>query len=104
MREISVAEQRYKAVLAVIADGRTVTEVARDLGVSRQALELTEFVDTEVSTEMRGGDAVDRTRALEESQLAISHNPPCSGGQRERGLYLPLLRRQPAELLQGAPT
>jgi len=30
MREMSVAEQRYKAVLAVIADGRTVAEVARD--------------------------------------------------------------------------
>jgi hypothetical protein len=29
-----VAEQRYKAVLAVIADGRTVTEVAKDWGVA----------------------------------------------------------------------
>src|ERR1700682_4673990 len=38
MREMSVAEQRYKAVLAVIADGRTVTEVARDWGVSRQTM------------------------------------------------------------------
>ena len=28
MREMSVTEQRYKAVLAVIADGRTVGEVA----------------------------------------------------------------------------
>jgi transposase len=35
---MSVAEQRYKAVLAVIADGRTVTEVARDWGVSRQTV------------------------------------------------------------------
>jgi transposase len=35
-----VAEQNYKAVLAVIADGRTVTEVARDLGVSRQTMHL----------------------------------------------------------------
>ena len=35
---MSVAEQRYKAVLAVIADGRTVKEVARDWGVSRQTL------------------------------------------------------------------
>src|SRR6202171_499844 len=40
MREMSVAEQRYKAVLAVIADGRTVTEVAMDLGVSRQTMHL----------------------------------------------------------------
>jgi hypothetical protein len=29
------AEQRYKAVLAVISDGRTVTEVAAAVGVSR---------------------------------------------------------------------
>ena len=28
MRELSVAEQRYRAVLAVIKDGRTVTETA----------------------------------------------------------------------------
>jgi transposase-like protein len=40
MREMSVAEQRYKAVLAVIADGRTVTEVARDWGVSRQTMHV----------------------------------------------------------------
>ena len=33
-----MTEQRYKAVLAVIADGRTVTEVARDWGVSRQTM------------------------------------------------------------------
>jgi transposase InsO family protein len=38
MREMSVAEQRYKAVLAVIADGRTITEVAAAWGVSRQTL------------------------------------------------------------------
>ena len=33
-----MSEQRYKAVLAVIADGRTVTEVARDWSVHRQTL------------------------------------------------------------------
>ena len=38
MREMSVAEQRYKAVLAVIADGRTVGEVASDQGVCRRTL------------------------------------------------------------------
>ena len=38
MREMSVTEQRYKAVLAVIADGRIVTEVAKDWGVSRQTM------------------------------------------------------------------
>jgi hypothetical protein len=34
--ELSVVEQKYQAVLAVIADGRTVSEVAHSWGVSRQ--------------------------------------------------------------------
>ncbi len=38
MRECSVAEQRYKAVLAVIADGKSVTEVAAEWRVSRQTV------------------------------------------------------------------
>ena len=38
MRELSLAEQRYQAVLAVIKDGRTVTETAAAVGVSRQSL------------------------------------------------------------------
>ena len=38
MREMSVTEQRYKAVLAVIADGRTVGEVASQWGVCRQTM------------------------------------------------------------------
>ncbi|TMF34583.1 MAG: helix-turn-helix domain-containing protein [Chloroflexi bacterium] len=38
MREMSVAEQRYKAILAVIADGRTVSEVASDWGVCRRTM------------------------------------------------------------------
>ena len=33
-----MTEQRYKAVLAVIADGRTVSEVARDWNVSRRTM------------------------------------------------------------------
>src|SRR3954470_21365246 len=38
MRELSVAEQRYQAVLSVLAQGRTVKEVAADWAVSRQTL------------------------------------------------------------------
>jgi len=38
MREMSVSEQRYKAILAVIADGRTVSEVASDWGVCRRTM------------------------------------------------------------------
>ena len=33
-----MAEQRYQAVLAVISDGETVTDVARRFGVSRQTV------------------------------------------------------------------
>jgi transposase InsO family protein len=38
MREMSVAEQRYRAVLAVIADGHDVTAAAQQWGVTRQTL------------------------------------------------------------------
>lgn len=33
-----MAEQRYKAVLAVVGDGRSITEVAASWGISRQTL------------------------------------------------------------------
>jgi transposase InsO family protein len=36
--ELSVMEQRYQAVMAVVQDGATVTEVARRLGVARQSV------------------------------------------------------------------
>jgi transposase InsO family protein len=38
LRELSVAEQRYQAVLSVVEDGLSVTEAAAKAGVSRQAL------------------------------------------------------------------
>ena len=38
MRELSVAEQRYQAVLAVISDGLSISQVAGKFGVSRQTL------------------------------------------------------------------
>jgi transposase len=38
MRELSVAEQRYAAVLAVIVDGLSISQVAEKVGVSRQTL------------------------------------------------------------------
>ena len=37
-RELSVAQQRYQAVLAVIEDGLQVSEAAAKFGVTRQAL------------------------------------------------------------------
>lgn len=39
MKEMSVTEQRYKAVLAVLGDGRTVGEVASEWGVCRQTMQ-----------------------------------------------------------------
>jgi transposase InsO family protein len=38
MRELSVTEQRYQGVLAVISDGATVTDVAARFGVSRKTV------------------------------------------------------------------
>jgi transposase InsO family protein len=38
MRELSVAEQRYQAALAVIGDGLSISQVASKVGVSRQTL------------------------------------------------------------------
>src|SRR5262249_33678213 len=38
MRELSVAEQRYQAVMAVIGDGLTVSQAAEKTGVARQTL------------------------------------------------------------------
>ena len=40
MREMSVAEQRYEAVRAMIADGETVTGVAARLGVARKTVHV----------------------------------------------------------------
>ena len=38
VRELSVQEQKYLAVMAVLADGRAVGEVAAAWGVSRQSV------------------------------------------------------------------
>ena len=38
MRELSVTEQRYQAVLAVISDGETVASVAARYGVHRKTV------------------------------------------------------------------
>jgi transposase InsO family protein len=38
IRELSVQEQRYQAVLGVLVEGRSVTEVAQQWGVSRQSV------------------------------------------------------------------
>jgi transposase-like protein len=40
LRELSVVEQRYQAVLAVLEDGLSVTDAAAKVGVSRQTLHV----------------------------------------------------------------
>jgi transposase InsO family protein len=40
IRELSVQEQRYQAVLGVLVEGRSVTEVAQQWGVSRQSVHV----------------------------------------------------------------
>ena len=47
-RELSVAEQRYQAVLAVIEDGLSVSQVAAKVWVSRQTLHawLTRYAES----------------------------------------------------------
>ena len=61
-----MAEQRYEAVLAVIGDGRTVTEVAASWEVSRQTLHtwLATAASARVSRSDPSGTAAQRARQL----------------------------------------
>jgi transposase-like protein len=52
MRELSVAEQRYEAVRAVLADGATVTDVAARFGVSRKTVTPPGLFRRETSLEL----------------------------------------------------
>ena len=63
MREMSVTEQRYKAVLAVIADGRTVNEVANEWGVCRPTMHrrLTRYGQHQVDQQVGAGSCHELT-------------------------------------------
>ncbi len=63
MREMSVTEQRYKGIPAVIADGRTVSEVSGDLGTFRLN-PLTDLI--RLSTNRRATVDVKTTHRLQE--------------------------------------
>ncbi|AMO06774.1 DNA-binding protein [Mycolicibacterium neoaurum] len=64
-----MAEQRYQAVLAVISDGLSISQVASKLGVSRQTLHswlaryeahgLEGLVDRSHGSAARSGDSFD---------------------------------------------
>jgi len=60
MREMSVAEQRYRPVLAVISDSRMVTEAAAAVGVSRQSLHswLGKYVGSSLATVFRSSGSL----------------------------------------------
>ena len=72
--ELSVMEQRYQAVLAVVQDGWKVTEVAARLGVSRQS------VHNWIARTVRGAA---RTRPTRRSRLgSASSVASIPGGDR----------------------
>jgi transposase InsO family protein len=89
MRELSVAEQRYQAVLAVISDGRTITETAAAVGVSRQTLHawlgkyevggLDGLVD---GSHRPAGHPAQMTGAVEVAVLEARRSHPSWGPQR----------------------
>jgi transposase len=63
--ELSVMEQRYQAVLAVVQDGWQVSEVARCVGVSRQSIHARIVrVTGEGSASKRGVQPSARARPL----------------------------------------
>jgi transposase-like protein len=65
-----VAEQRYRAVLAVISDGRTVKDVAAAVGVSRQTLHA--WLGTYEAAGLEGlGDGSHRPRGCPHQMPAV---------------------------------
>jgi len=89
MREMSVAEQRYRAVLAVISDGRTITDVAGAVGMSRG--HLTTVVGRRTGrtvqqwiTERRMREA---RRLLADTDLTVTEIAP-RVGYREAGYFV----------------
>src|SRR4051794_16348532 len=86
MRELSVAEQRYLAVLAVISDGRTITEVAGQWQGSRQTLHT-----------WLGRDEAGGVEALAD----LSHRPRSGPRQLSAGLEARVLELRRARSFWG---
>jgi helix-turn-helix protein len=84
MRELSVAEQRYQAVMAVIGDGLTVSQAAEKTGVARQTLHR--WLDRYEAQGLEG--LVDR------SHRPVSRSWPSTTTRQIR-------RRRPAHRLHG---
>jgi hypothetical protein len=86
--ELSVMEQRYQAVFALVQDGWKVVEVARRLGVSRQSVHTFPSYpsghrippgDDGRITERRGGGAVDMLRRFGMDKWVVVEVPPAFG-------------------------
>jgi transposase len=78
-RELSVTEQRYQAVLAVVQDGWKVSEVAERLGVSRESVHawMARYCDAglkNASKVVTGGVTVEPTSTS--ASLPPGSNPP----------------------------
>src|SRR5438105_2193484 len=94
MREMSVAEQRYKAVQAVLAQGQTVTQVARDWNVSRQTIHAW-------LARYEGEGARGSQRPLSPASPLPAPNAACSGSDGARDAALPSLLGSPPHRLRA---
>jgi transposase len=93
MRELSVAEQRYRAVLAVFSEGRTVKETAAAVGVSWQTMHAwlaryeAEGLEGLADRSHRPASCPHQMPALIEElvlELLICTGPGVRGGSRSR--------------------
>jgi transposase InsO family protein len=97
-----VTEQRYKAVLAVIADGRTVTQVARDCDVARQTVHVwperyeADGLEGLSNRSHRPGHCPHRMPAAVEAQLLEMRRAKPYWGARRLALELARKGVQPA--------
>jgi transposase-like protein len=77
MRELSVAEQRYQAVLGVISDGLSISQVAEKVGVSRQTLHSwlaryeTQGLDVHATVDLRFVQVLNRAAELSLGPLEL---------------------------------
>ena len=103
--ELSVMEQRYQAVLAVVQDGWKVTEVAGRLGVSRQTVHawIARYeaggLAALAERSHRPGSCPHQTQAEVEAQICERFR--LSRGRAVRGHYA--RRRDPRRSCDGTP-
>ena len=85
--ELALVEQRYKAVLEVLNDSATVTDVARRYGVARQTVHtwLRSRVPPRSRTRARGRPGTSLPSPDSQLPRGASVPPPVALAQREKG-------------------